>query len=220
MNLKIYHILRERLVFLTYDPGQILKEQVLAEEFGVSRTPLRTVLFRLEWEHLLKILPRTGIQVSELELNTITHLFQARLELESVIGVMAAERFARDHFKRLEQLTDHCRNLTSHPDPEKLARLDMDLKRLFHDAAGNPFLTEMSDRFYVLTFRLWYFNLMKMDARGWYGETLCLQSDLDALTGLLSDTSPEEVGKPEKCSLSTMWNGSAIRFWEFPTPDE
>lgn len=201
MNQKIYHTLRERIIFLAYNPGQILKEQALAEEFGVSRTPLRTVLFRLEWEHLLKILPRTGIQVSELELNTITHLFQARLELESVIGVMAAERFNKTHFNRLEQLTNRCRDLVAHHDPEKLARLDMDLKHLFHDAAGNPFLTEMSDRFYVLTFRLWYFNLMKMDAHGWHTESLCLESDLLALTDLLAKASPNVVGKARKTQL-------------------
>jgi DNA-binding GntR family transcriptional regulator len=201
MNQKIYHTLRERLIFLAYAPGQILKEQALAEEFGVSRTPLRTVLFRLEWEHLLKILPRTGIQVAELELNTITHLFQARLEMESVIGEMAAERFTQSHFTRLEDLTARCRNLTTQQDPEKLARLDMDLKHLFHDAAANPFLTEVSDRFYVLTFRLWYFNLMKMDVRSWHRECQCLQSDLQALTGLLKDASPEEVGKARKTQL-------------------
>jgi DNA-binding GntR family transcriptional regulator len=201
MNRQMYHTLRERIVFLSYNPGQLLKEQVLAEEFSVSRTPLRTVLFRLEWEHLLKILPRTGIQVSELELNTITHVFQARLELESVIGTMAAERFTQAHFTRLFQLTDRCRHLAQHRDPEKLARLDMDLKQLFHDAAGNPFLTEMSDRLYVLTFRLWYFNLMKMDMHGWHKETLCLQSDLETLAGLLTDEPPEMVGKTRKSQL-------------------
>jgi DNA-binding GntR family transcriptional regulator len=201
MNQKIYHTLRERIVFLEYSPGQILKEQELAEEFGVSRTPLRTVLFRLEWEHLLKILPRTGIQVSELELNTITHVFQARLELEAVIGTMAAERFTKSHFTRLDQLTIRCRHLLEHHDPEGLGRLDMDIKQLFHDAAANPFLTEMSDRFYVLTFRLWYFNLMKMDNHGWNKETLCLQSDLQALAGVLASKTPDIVGKARKSQL-------------------
>ncbi len=201
MNQKIYHTLRERIVFLAYDPGQILKEQALEEEFGVSRTPLRTVLFRLEWEHLLKILPRTGIQVTELELNTITHLFQARLELESVIGIMAAERFTSAHFNRLEQLTQRCGALVPPYEPENLARLDMELKHLFHDAAGNPFLTEMSDRFYVLTFRLWFFNLMKMDSHGRHRESLCLLSDLRALAVLLEQASPEEVGKSRKTQL-------------------
>ncbi len=57
MNQNIYRKLRERIIFLEYEPGHILKEQVLAKEFGVSRTPLRTVLFRLEWEHLVKSCP-------------------------------------------------------------------------------------------------------------------------------------------------------------------
>lgn len=201
MNLHIYHTLHTRIVFLAYAPGQILKEQALAKEFGVSRTPLRTVLFRLEWEHLVKILPRTGIQVSELELNTITHLFQARLELESVIGTMAAERFSTSHFTRLEGCMETCRQLLDHRDTRALGRVDMDLKQIFHDAAGNPFLTEMSDRFYVLTFRLWYFNLVKMDNQAWKQEVLCLQSDVKALEDMLAAGVPERVGKTRKDQL-------------------
>ena len=201
MNQHIYHTLHNRIVFLTYAPGQILKEQVLAEEFGVSRTPLRTVLFRLEWEHLVKILPRTGIQVSEIELNTITHLFQARLELESVIGTMAAERFSNSHFTRLDRCMETCRQLLEHRDTHALGRVDMNLKQIFHDAAGNPFLTEMSDRFYVLTFRLWYFNLMKMDNQAWKQEVLCLQSDVSALKDILAAGTPEKVGKTRKNQL-------------------
>lgn len=201
MNQHIYHILHNRIVFLEYAPGQILKEQVLAEEFGVSRTPLRTVLFRLEWEHLVRILPRTGIQVSELELNTITHVFQARLELESVIGAMAAERFSSSHFTGMDECMEQCSQLLTHRDTEALGRVDMNLKQIFHDAAGNPFLTEMSDRFYVLTFRLWYFNLMKMDNQAWKQEVLCLQSDVRALKDMLAAGTPEKVGKTRKTQL-------------------
>ncbi|MEE4363309.1 MAG: GntR family transcriptional regulator [Desulfotignum sp.] len=201
MNEHIYHTLHYRIVFLEYAPGQILKEQVLAEEFGVSRTPLRTVLFRLEWEHLVKILPRTGIQVSELELNTITHVFQARLELEAVIGTMAAERFSSSHSTRLDGCMEQCKQLLDHRDTEALGRVDMNLKQIFHDAAGNPFLTEMSDRFYVLTFRLWYFNLMKMDNQAWKKEVLCLQSDVKALMDILAKGTPERVGKTRKTQL-------------------
>jgi DNA-binding GntR family transcriptional regulator len=201
MNQHIYHTLHNRIVFLGYAPGQILKEQVLAEEFGVSRTPLRTVLFRLEWEHLVKILPRTGIQVSEIELNTITHLFQARLELESVIGAMAAERFSSSHFTGMDECMEQCNQLLAHRDSEALGRVDMNLKQIFHDAAGNPFLTEMSDRFYVLTFRLWYFNLMKMDNQAWKQEVLCLQSDVSVLKDMLAAETPEKVGKTRKTQL-------------------
>lgn len=198
MNTEIYNTLRERILYLEYDPGQILKEQILAKEFGVSRTPLRTVLSRLEWEHLVKILPRTGIQVMELELNTITNVFQARLELEAVIGTMAAERFTKLHFNRLDACLIACEQQFNNKDPRTLAALDMDIKHLFHEAAGNPFLIEMSDRLYSLTFRLWYFNMIKMDNKGWNQEVTAIKEDLANLVDLLHNNTPEQVGKARK----------------------
>ncbi len=193
MNPNIYETLRERIIFLDYAPGQILKEQSLATEFGVSRTPLRTVLARLEWEHLVKILPRTGIQVSELELNTITHVFQARLELEGVLGAMAAERFTPKLWDRLHGFTLKCDQLMGQHNPRELAQLDMDTKELFYNACDNPFLIEMSDRLYSLTFRLWYFNMKKMDHPSWDQEVVFLKEDLVALETLLSPGAERDV---------------------------
>lgn len=198
MNQDIYNTLRKRIIYLDYDPGQILKEQSLAKEFGVSRTPLRTVLSRLEWEHLVKILPRTGIQVMELELNTITNVFQARLELEAVIGSMAAERFTKLHFNQLDACLIACEHQMDHKNPQALAEVDMAIKQLFYEAAGNPFLTEMSDRLYSLTFRLWYFNMLKMDNRGWNQEVMAIQEDLTSLVDLLHNNTPEQVGSARK----------------------
>ncbi|MCG8566956.1 MAG: GntR family transcriptional regulator [Desulfobacterales bacterium] len=193
MNPKIYETLRERIIFLDYEPGHILKEQSLATEFGVSRTPLRTVLARLEWEHLVKILPRTGIQVSELELNTITHVFQARLELEGVLGAMAAERFTPEHRERLHEFTRRCDTLMEQKDPRSLAQLDMDIKQLFYRASENPFLIEMSDRLYSLTFRLWYFNMKKMDHESWHQEVLSVKDDLVSLEKLLAPEALSDI---------------------------
>lgn len=195
MKEDIYRKLHERIVFLEYEPGCVLKEQVLAKEFGVSRTPLRTVLFRLEWEHLLKILPRTGILVMELELNTITNVFQARLELEAVIGSLAAERFSKDHFNRLEALIFACDGQFDRKEPRALGQLDMGVKQLFSEVAGNPFLTEMSDRLYSLTFRLWYFNMLKMHNEQWNLEVLSIKEDLLALAELLRAGDPQQVGR-------------------------
>ena len=116
MNTDSYTTLRDRIIYLEYPPGHMLKEQELAKEVDVSQTPLRTVLFRLEWEHLLKTLPRTDILVTELELNTITNVFQARPELKAVIGSMAVERFTKLHFNRLDELIPDCDRLLDHKD--------------------------------------------------------------------------------------------------------
>ncbi len=198
MNQEIYHTLRQRILYLTYAPGQILKEQDLAAEFKVSRTPLRTVLFRLEWEHLVKTLPRTGILVMELELNTITHVFQARLELEAVIGVMAAERFTPQHLNQLNLYFNGCDQHLDHKNPQALGALDMGIKQLFHGAAANPFLAEMSDRLYALTFRLWFFNMVKMDHQAWNQEVVAIKEDLTDLSALLTRGTPEQVGRARK----------------------
>ncbi|MCK5695875.1 MAG: GntR family transcriptional regulator [Desulfobacula sp.] len=201
MNQDIYNKLRDRIIYLEYEPGRILKEQELAKEFGVSRTPLRTVLFRLEWEHLVKILPRTGILVMELELNTITNVFEARLELEAVIGSMAAERFTKLHCNRLDELIIECDRQFDHKNPRSLADLDMGIKQLFHEAAGNPFLTEMSNRLYSLTFRLWYFNMLKMHNKEWNIEVMSIKEELLSLLELLKADMLPKVGEARKKHL-------------------
>jgi len=198
MNIDIYRELHRRILFIEYEPGQILKEQTLAEEFGVSRTPLRTVLFRLEWEHLVKILPRTGIQVTELELNRIMNVYQARLELEEVVGRLAAERFGQDHVVRLHDLLKACERLNACKAPEALAAIDFAIKALFLEAAGNPYLTETSDRLYALTFRLWYFNMLKMNTTDWSNEVAAVGKELSETAQLLATQNPQEVGRVRK----------------------
>lgn len=198
MNIDIYKQLHQRILFIEYEPGQILKEQTLAQEFGVSRTPLRTVLFRLEWEHLIKILPRTGVQVTELELNRIMNVYQARLELEEVIGRLAAERFTQHHFDRLDGFLKDCDRLFDHKDPKALAAIDISMKALFHEAAGNPYLKETSDRLYALTFRLWYFNMIKMNIKAWNNETATVKKELSEMSTLLAKKTPMNVGIARK----------------------
>jgi DNA-binding GntR family transcriptional regulator len=201
MNLDIYKQLHQRILFIEYEPGQILKEQALAEEFGVSRTPLRTVLFRLEWEHLIKILPRTGVQVAELELNRIMNVYQARLELEEVIGRLAAERFTPQHLESLDGLMKDCDRLVDHKDPKALAAIDFSIKALFLDVAGNPYFKEISDRLYALTFRLWYFNMLKMNTESWQIEISTVKKELSELLAILSRSHPTEVGIARKKHL-------------------
>lgn len=201
MNQDIYNALKDRIIHLDYAPGTILKEQELAAEFGVSRTPLRTVLFRLEWEHLIKILPRTGIFVMELELSTITNVFQARLELEAVIGAMAFARLSAQQIQRFKELEAECSLVKPEKAPKKLAGIDMENKQIFHEAAGNPFLAEMSERLYALTYRLWYFNLLKMDPANWGNEVEAVREDLVILGQCFTAGTPEQLGQARKNQL-------------------
>jgi DNA-binding GntR family transcriptional regulator len=64
-NDTVYRKLKERIVFLDYEPGQALREKDLMQEFGVSRTPVREALIRLEVEGLVRIFPNQGGQLPE-----------------------------------------------------------------------------------------------------------------------------------------------------------
>jgi len=202
MNIDIYDKLRERILFLEYEPGQIFKELDLAERFKVSRTPLRTVLSRLEWEHLVKILPRTGVLITELELNRITDVFQARLEVEEVIGRLAAERFMPGDLSGFEKMVKDCDRLLDNKDPRALAAIDGRLKSWFSRAAANQYLTEVSERLYTLTFRLWYFNMLRMNAQEWHHEVMSVREEIRELAELLGENSPERVGSVLKTHLT------------------
>ena len=60
MDNGIYDALKRRIVLLEYEPGQVLREKDLIREFGVSRTPVREALIRLETEGLVRIVPNQG----------------------------------------------------------------------------------------------------------------------------------------------------------------
>lgn len=198
MNQEIYQTIRNRILFLEYEPGQILNEQQLAKEFEVSRTPLREVLSRLEWEHLVRILPRTGTMIAEIELNKIMNVFQIRVSIEEMVGKMAAENFGAARLERLRQLHLACGRIMNHRDRRALTDIEFELRALFHEAAGNPFLTEMSERLYAITFRLWYLN---MDRGDWQKEVRSVEEDLEILPDIMIKGDPLEVGRVRHAQL-------------------
>jgi DNA-binding GntR family transcriptional regulator len=86
----IYGELRKRIVSLTYHPGTMIFENVVAAEFGVSRTPVRQAFFRLAREELLVILPQRGARVSQLSIEKVKEAQVVREALEiSAFGAVA-----------------------------------------------------------------------------------------------------------------------------------
>ncbi len=147
MNRNMFNILRDRILYMEYQPGQILNENILAKEFGVSRSPVRHVLNRLEWEQLLRIIPRTGSMVTEIEFNKIMHVFQVRFECEVLEIQLAADQLNETHLLLTSEIQERCRALFDNKDRKALAAIDTEIRNMIHDAAGNPVLREISDRF-------------------------------------------------------------------------
>ena len=214
MNLEIYNHIRDRILFIEYQSGQILNEKVLADEFGVSRTPLREVLYRLEWEQLVRILPRSGTMVTEIEFHKMMNVFQVRLEVEALAGRLAAELMLPNHLESLEQLEKECEALIDQRNLKGLAMIDFSLRRILYDAGNNPVLRDISNQLYNLTFRIWFVIMGRGD---WTEEVLALANEIRAIRSILARRNPIEAGEARKSLLLRHVERIRRKFLEVPS---
>ena len=214
MNLEIYHHIRDRILFLEYQSGQILNEKVLADEFGVSRTPLREVLYRLEWEQLVRILPRSGTMVTEIEFHKMMHVFQVRLEVEELAGRLAAELMLPAHLESLEQLEKDCEGLIDQRNLKRLAMIDFSLRGILYDAGNNPVLRDISNQLYNLTFRIWFVIMGRGD---WAEEVTALANEIRTIRSILARRNPVEAGEARKSLLLRHVERIKRKFLEIPS---
>ena len=200
MKKKIYQTIRKRILYLEYKPRQILNEKVLAEEFGMSRSPIKDVLNRLEWEQFVRVIPRTGSMVTEIEFSKVMNIYQVRFEIEAFEARLAGDRFSSKHNEKLKILYDSCKKLLDKENLKGLVKIDTSLRDIIHDAAGNPVLAQVSDRLYWQTFRLWFTILNTGD---WHEEVTAVINELENLLESFSFGSIKKMGEIRRNQLSS-----------------
>ncbi|MEQ3626087.1 MAG: GntR family transcriptional regulator [Celeribacter sp.] len=128
-----------------YKPGDRLVESELAERFGVSRTPVREALQRLETQSLLERDGRSLI-VASLDHNQLAELYVVRCELEGLAARLAARHATAEEVRVLSDMIDEDHALI--PDPNALARANRRFHRQIHLASHNRFLVQQLDLVY------------------------------------------------------------------------
>lgn len=198
MNRDIYNTLKERILFLEYKPSQIINEKTIVQEFGISRTPVREALKRLEWEQLVRVLPRSGSMVTEIEFEKMMYTYQVRFEIEELVGNLAAEHMNDEYMPRFEELKQRCMEFMERKDRRKLVEIDFDFRQILFDAARNPILKHVSDYLYTLTFRLWYITL---DRGKWTDEVQAMYDEIEAIQSACQKSDEQKVGAIRKENL-------------------
>ncbi|WP_425071118.1 GntR family transcriptional regulator [Sagittula sp. S175] len=125
-----------------YRPGDRLVESELAERFGVSRTPIREALQRLETQSLLARDGRSLI-VASLDHNQMAELYAVRTELEGLAARLAARHATEEEVRVLRDMVDEDRQLMN--DPAALARANRRFHKMIHLASHNRFLVQQLD---------------------------------------------------------------------------
>ena len=87
LSAKVFRKLREDILSGKYQPEEELKEQVIADGLGVSRTPVREALRQLELERLIRIVPNRGAFVEGITTKDVKDIYQIRMLLEGLCAV-------------------------------------------------------------------------------------------------------------------------------------
>ncbi len=125
-----------------YRPGDRMVESELAERFGVSRTPIREALQRLETQRLLNRDGRSLI-VASLDHNQLAELYAVRAELEGLAARLAAQHAAPEEVRVLREMVEEDRGLLN--DPTALARANRRFHAQIHRASHNRYLVQQLD---------------------------------------------------------------------------
>lgn len=140
--------LRRRIVDGDYAQGERLTETRLADDFGVSRNPVREALRVVETEGFVHILPRRGAVVATLDETAIRDLFAVRAQLETLAAGLAAERATEQDIARLRQLLEDASAATAANDLGRVAELNSALHVAVIEISGNRWLASLSAAMY------------------------------------------------------------------------
>ncbi|WP_375281398.1 GntR family transcriptional regulator [Pseudooctadecabacter sp.] len=137
-----YELILEAIDTGTYKPGSRLVESELAERFGVSRTPIREALQRLETQSLLTRDGRSLI-VASLDHSQLSELYVVRGSLEGLAARLAARHATPEELAVLRDMLEADRKLTH--DPEAMSRANRRFHKQIHLASHNRFLVQQLD---------------------------------------------------------------------------
>jgi DNA-binding GntR family transcriptional regulator len=138
-----YTLILEAIEGGTYKPGDRLVESELAERLGVSRTPVREALQRLETQAMLTRDGRSLI-VASLDHNQLAELYAVRTELEGLAARLAARHATDEEVRVLQSMVAEDRALVG-GDPRALSRANKRFHKQIHLASHNRFLVQQLD---------------------------------------------------------------------------
>lgn len=140
-----YRTIREGIISGVYPQGSHLTAQQLAELTGLSRTPVREAMRRLDAEGLISLIPNRGAFVSRWTREEIEQIYELRVMLEAFAAQTAAERANPEQIEELRAIADRMTAALQSPeiDYEGITEINAEFHRAVLEACGNARLREL-----------------------------------------------------------------------------
>ncbi len=135
--------IREAIINGSLKPRERLMEIQLAEELGVSRTPIREALRKLELEGFIVMIPRKGAYVADISFKDIADVYEIRAALEGLAAALAAERITDEELEEMERFLVGKAEAIANNDMDKLVDVDTRFHELIYQASRNDRLSNI-----------------------------------------------------------------------------
>ena len=139
----VFNTLRQAIITGEFAPGERLMEIALANRLGVSRTPVREAIRKLELEGLVVMIPRKGAEVARITEKDLRDVLEVRCSLEELAAELAAERMDEEGQEKLDQALVEFESAIESGDNAAIADSDMEFHDIIFDATGNPRLIQI-----------------------------------------------------------------------------
>lgn len=156
----VFETLRSAILDGKLKPGERVMEVQLAEKLGVSRTPVREAIRKLELEGLLVMIPRKGAYVADVSIKDVLNVLEVRASLEGLAASLAAERITEEEIEILRQNAKEFEEMNKSNDRDGMVQKDTEFHSVLLNASRNNKLLSIVESLsdYVQRFRVIYFT--------------------------------------------------------------
>lgn len=156
----VYEELKMQILTGAIVPGTRMMEVELADEMGVSRTPIREAIRKLEKEGLVTIEPRRGAYASQISTEDMVEILEVRQNMEGLAAFFAASRMKPEQLTSLKDISQKYNEAVSEENMENMIKYDTRFHRIIVESCNNKVLVQMIEQLQelVLRFRYIYYD--------------------------------------------------------------
>lgn len=191
----VFNTLRKAILRGELKPGERLMEIQLANKLGVSRTPIREAIRKLELEGLVLMIPRKGAEVAQITEKNMQDVLEVRKALEELSVQLACERIMPEQVEEMKMAAEDFRKVLKSGDVTKIAEADVKFHDIIFAATNNQRLITLLNN---LREQMYRFRVEYLKQKECYPQLL---EEHDKLIALISGGEVEEACELMGCHI-------------------
>ena len=191
----VFNTLRKAILRGELKPGERLMEIQLANKLGVSRTPIREAIRKLELEGLVLMIPRKGAEVAQITEKNMQDVLEVRKALEELSVQLACERITPEQVEEMKMAAEDFRKVLKSGDVTKIAEADVKFHDIIFAATNNQRLITLLNN---LREQMYRFRVEYLKQKECYPQLL---EEHDKLITLISGGEVEEACELMGCHI-------------------